>query len=468
MSFVQGRWVLGALAIAESAWLFAVFGIVGVIFRGDASPLGWIAVLAILGTGLVFGRVLQMIVMSPFLSSAIILIAGVLTIYLTVGTQVLPEQGGMQAGWLATLVRGADVDGFMFRAAGGSLLGLLLWWRGARLGSSEYPPEALEASFKLGVFALGVAIIVDIASPADLNTFPMMFIFIAAGLGGLSVSHLLPGPGRSIAASIWARVIGGVVGVILLAGLLFSLLQRDSLAVVAEPFLLLLRAAAIAFFYVFIIPAAFIIDRVAALLRPLLRGEAVDLQSEPGFGEQFLEAARPGSESASNALEWIVLGVVILVAVVILARAFRRRSRRRFVWVEGIRESVREDADAGHDLMELAWGLIPQRFRRRKRRRRAPVPDGEPGVVEALKLYYRMLSVAGSRGSARASSETPLEFQGTLGRIFPVGLARLATEAFNRARYGRHAATSGQLDAIRGQLEDLGHVRREPDASTES
>ena len=60
-----------------------------------------------------------MIVMSPFLSSAIILIAGVLTIYLTVGTQVLPEQGGMQAGWLATLVRGADVDGFMFRAAGG-------------------------------------------------------------------------------------------------------------------------------------------------------------------------------------------------------------------------------------------------------------------------------------------------------------------------------------------------------------
>ena len=59
MSFVQDRWVLGALAIAESAWLFAVFGIVGVIFRGDASPLAGSQCSAILGTGLVFGRVLR-------------------------------------------------------------------------------------------------------------------------------------------------------------------------------------------------------------------------------------------------------------------------------------------------------------------------------------------------------------------------------------------------------------------------
>ena len=249
-----------------------------------------------------------------------------------------------------------------------------------------------------------------------------MFIFIAAGLGGLSVSHLLPGPGRSIAASIWARVIGGVVGVILLAGLLFSLLQRDSLAVVAEPFLLLLRAAAIAFFYVFIIPAAFIIDRVAALLRPLLRGEAVDLNLSRASASSSWRRRDPIRERLERP------GV---------DRPGRRHPRGGRHPGPSVQEEVEEALRLGGGnpgvgpggrgrrsrSHGVGLGPDPPALQEKKRRRRAPVPDGEPGVVEALKLYYRMLSVAGSRGSARASSETPLEFQGTLGRIFPVGLA---------------------------------------------
>ena len=99
-------------------------------------------------------------------------------------------------------------------------------------------------------------------------------------------------------------------------------------------------------------------------------------------------------------------------------------------------------------------GLIPDRLRRRKSARGLRLPDDDPRVVEVFRLYFGMLSAAAAKGMPRGESETPGEYQATLAKAFPSGLARAATAAFNRACYGREPTSAERIAEMRREMEN--------------
>ena len=297
MSQSQDRWVLGATILSESAWLFAVFGVLGATLGLDGSPMRWPSLLVIMGVATLLARLRPSFIAAfavlsvgaiaagsvdglirwPSLLTAVVIasmlayhrpikaasaevmyllrfVAGVSVVYFMVASNVTRGVGGFDLSWASIAFFDSAPEGYRLVALIGILMGMALWWRGGSLAGKEFPIESLTFSFRLGVFGLAIATALDILHPADLDTFPMIFIFFAAGLGGLSVGHLLPETKESAKARTWPKVIGVVVTSVLGAGLVFSFLQRDILGYLSRPALSMLDSVVNGVFWGLVIP----------------------------------------------------------------------------------------------------------------------------------------------------------------------------------------------------------------------
>ena len=461
--------VLGATVLLESSWLFAVLGVAGAGLGWSGSPILWPGLIAIMG-----------------LSSAIVLLGpsktgwkwaayrfralvGVAAVYLVVGIHF--AQGfGPDLGWVVWVISGSAEDGHRLEAAAAAVVGLLLWWRAGALASAKSPTRSLAVSSRVGMPLLALATIVDIAQPADLHTGPMVFVFFASGLAGLTIGHLVPETGQSAKARGWPRTIAGLVSGVLLAGLVASLLQRDFLS----PVLGALKALVAGILWAIFIPIAFVLDAfMNALLgffdRPF---EPETSQSQEQVGERsnrFPEALTEPPEEEEQAVEagvnlfevaeWVLLAVGVLLVTGLLLYLLVRVSRRSGTWRPGQgpaeRESIREGADLASDLARLLWGLTPGWLKGGGRRTGFGLPEGPQGIVEALRIYYSLVATAEKRGFRRSPHETATEFQRTLEGVFPRDLVRMSTAAFNRAFYGHHPATEEEIANMRSSLKGL-------------
>ena len=455
----QDRFILATLAVSESAWLFSLYGVAGVAFHAGGSPLSWPAVLAVLGFSIVTARTLHRMAIPWEVASLVQMLAGAVVIYLTVGTQVATGSENIDLGWIGTMASGPEVEGYTFKGAAGSFFGLLLWWRGGRMAASEPAADALASSFRLGIVALSLALVVDLASESDLNTFPMMFIYFAAGIAGLGLGRLLPGSAGAVSVTVWTKVIAGIIATVLLVGLVFSLLRGDILSFISEPLRQGFDLLATAFFYVFVLPLALALNALIGFFGEFFRGEptSVDATGE-AVGEQFLEIQAENGPPPGylEVIEWALLGLLIASAFYVLARAYRRRANRRLEETAGLRESVREGADATFDMANLLFNLLPARLRRRKYEHQLTPPDGRPGVMEAISIYYRLLTLARRRGFSRPPSQTVVEYEHTLAGLFPKELVGMATEAFDRACYGDEPVSSERLGMMQSLMEEHG------------
>ena len=183
MNVTQVRWVLAATIVSESAWVFALLGVVGLAFSMGAGVLGWLAVLAIMSISAFY----QLVTVPSDTEEAITfswrtLGIAAAVVYVAVATEVGEGLLGTDLLWF-----------FRFETWGsaanqplmGTAAGALLWWRGSRLSSSTDLKESLSFSFRIGVVALAIAVIVDLAVDTNLGTFLPVFVFFAFGLAGL-------------------------------------------------------------------------------------------------------------------------------------------------------------------------------------------------------------------------------------------------------------------------------------------
>ena len=152
---------------------------------------------------------------------------------------------------------------------------------------------------------------------------------------------------------------------------------------------------------------------------------------------------------------WVVVAILLTIALVVVMIAYQKRSGRRRPATAGTRESVRSQADPLYDVAKLLFNLLPERFRKRGQMRPYTLPQGDPGVVDALRMYYRLLTIGEKKGVARSPSETPTEFQGKLEKIFPPDLVSMVTAAFDRACYGYHPSSEEHLGQMRALFEQL-------------
>ena len=464
MSLSQYRWVLAATVVSESSWLFSLLGMVALALARDGSPLGWLAMLSILGLSVVVGRLSPSNVAAIEAVYLVRTLIGAIIVYLTVATQVGP---GIDLTWVAKLMSEGAPDGYAFRGIAGSIVGVLLWWRGGRLTVVEEPTDSLGFSFRLGVLVFALTTVVDIANPADLYTFPMIFIFFAAGLGGLSIGHLLPESEQSAEAKIWPKVIGGLVVTVLFIGLLVSLLQRGALSYLSNLALAALNAVVQGILWGIVIPIAYVFNLIMNAVIALFDGAFAGVREGPSetrfrTAQEFAEAVEQQEEEGAalfsfviQIVEWVFLAVIALFLLFLLGRAFSRLLRRRPEQTMGMRESIKEDANPFKDIASLLSTLTPDWLRPGGGRKSFALPHGPPGIVEVLRIYYDLLRLAEVSGIQRRSCETATEFQSALERVLPAELVRMITGAFNRALYGHHPATEEQIAQMRASLKGL-------------
>ena len=462
MSSAQDRIVLAATVAVESVWFYAAFSILALLMSLQGSPMTWIASVAVMGISLIVARMLSLVIMSTWMPYTVQMLLGALVIYLTLGSQVQSAGQTFDLGWIASL-RAEDVaDHYTRSVALAGLFSALLWWRGGRLAATEFPLEHLSFTFRMGLIVLSVVAVVDMLHSADLKMFPLMFVYFASGLIGLSIGHIFPVGDLSQLRQKWGRVIGAVVVAVMAVGLLFSLLQKGALSFITTPLGFVVNALAIVVFYVVIVPIVYIIEFIVSGIFWLI-GELVGEQQgeEWEFGGRFddmldqirEEATDSGPSIWAEVLEWTIITIIVIIVLLILARAFRRTLRWRKDDEDGERESLIEGTDPALDMARLLFNLLPDRFRRRKADDGLRLPEDEQNIVDVFRVYFGMLDYAEERGFLRKGEQTPSEFQSSLEEIFPQRLVSMATSAFNRACYGRRPASTDQIAEMRQLLE---------------
>ena len=451
------------MLLSDSAWLYAVMVLVGLGSGVGRSPLGWTAIVALLTVSFLTARLLQLILMPAISSYVFQMLTGAVVIFLTLGTQVPSAGQFLDLGWAAEV---SSTPGATLRALAGGVLGAVVWWRGGRVASMDSPAETLAFSFRLGTLILAAAAVIDVFHSADLNIFPIMFLFFSAGLVGLGISHILPAARKDVDVTAWPRVVGGTVAAILVVGLLFSALHRGAISLVAVPALAVAKGIGIVFFFVVIVPIAFIffwlLQGVQSILGAFISPDPNEIEAPEslGFGDTLDRLQSEANEGGwidilLQVVQWAALAVMVLLLLFLLARAFRRPARWRRDQSEATRDTVAEDVDPVIDMAQLLFNLIPRRLTHRSRLLPLRLPDDEAGVVDVFRLYFGMLLLAENKGYRRGPSQTAGEYQRTLEEVFPANIVGAITAAFDRACYGRHPAPREQIDEMRTALDGL-------------
>ena len=471
MPLRQDRVVLAAHVVAESAWVFALAGIVGTLAGFDSSPLSWYGVVGILGLSVLLSRITPREGEKAEVRYALMAVLGLMVVYVSVALNVDP--GEIRPAWAIDWLINDAPGGYTSRGMFGAILGVLLWWRGTRVSSNEFPADDLSFTFRVGMLVLVVALIYDLNTDESLSTFPMVFLFFGSSLIGLSAGHLLEESQRSAGERTWPKAIGATVAGITTFGLLVALVNRGVLSFLSKPATAALEALARGVLWGIIAPIAFVFDVVVGWFISLLgifRGEREQPQEEEinpeiqGFLETLQEeqaAASEGFETVLQIIEWALVAIVVVIVLLILGRAFRRVLRGRDRGTDGQRDSMVQEANPVGDVAKLALRLVPDVLKR-PQRKGYRVPDGPPGIVEAFRLYYDLLDTAEEQGITRRKYDTPTEFQGRLERTFPADVVRPSTESFNLAIYADVPADRSMIRRLRQGLRDAtAMIRRE-------
>ena len=477
MPLRQDRVVLAAHVVAESAWVFALAGIVGTLAGFDSSPQSWYGVVGILGLSVLLSRITPRKGQKAEVMYALMAVLGLMVVYVSVALHV--EPGQIRPSWAIDWLINDAPGGYTSRGVFGAILGVLLWWRGTRVASNEFPTDDLSFTFRVGMLVLVAALIYDLNTDESLSTFPMVFLFFGSSLIGLSAGHLLEESRHSAGERTWPKAIGATVAGITAFGLLVALVNRGVLSFLSKPATAALEALARGVLWGIIAPIAFVFDVVVGWLISLLgifRGEREQPQEEEinpeiqGFLETLQEeqaAASEGFATVLQIIEWALVAIVVVIVLLILGRAFRRVLRGRDRGTDGQRDSMVQEANPVGDVAKLALRLVPDVLKR-PQRKGYRVPDGPPGIVEAFRLYYDLLDTAEEHGITRRKHDTPTEFQGRLEGTFPSDVVRPSTESFNLAIYADVPADRSSIGRLRQSLKDAtAMIRRERDEEDE-
>ena len=213
------------------------------------------------------------------------------------------------------------------------------------------------------------------------------------------------------------KLIGVAVmaALVVVGGFLFSLLQNGVLPVMSVALSFVLTGLITVIFYAVVAPIAlavgWLVENLFALI-PNYEGTVGGFSKRIGARsaevEQGLVQATGGAENTLfvQVMEWVLIVFIVLIALFLLSVAFRRWSRVRLVQAEGSRESVREGSDPILDMKQLLVNLVPQSFRKGKRRK-FDLPEDEANIVEVFQIYFGLLTKAEDKGHYRSPSQTP-------------------------------------------------------------
>lgn len=471
MNLSQHKVVLSSLVVTESTWIFGIIGVVGLILGLEGSPIDWPIVALIMAGSVIFIQAQPFEKMRPVYVGILRTISLAAILYFGIALSISDADVIIDLNWIFDIFSSSPPDNYMFHIGLSLIAGFILWLRGAKLSSVISPVDTLSKSFRVGIIALAFAAIIDILQPYDMGMFLVMFIFFAAGLVGLSAGYLMPESSTSSDNKTWLKVISVIVSVVLSVGVMISVIHKIITSFLSGQFD---SAGSVIEWVLFIVisPIVFIFELFNKGLMQFFSRDfdpvAAGLEENTSFEERPEQATSSGTQSSyspssdevsiQTGIDWgdvvgvltiAFIAVLILVIVFLLAMVIKRGMGVLTENYEGDAESLKGDSNAVVDLAKLLAGLLPRFGFGSKGSDGLRLPDGPPGVVEAIKLYYELLTVGEKNGFPRPIGKTAHEFQGVLEQIIPKNLVSSVTNAFSQALYGRIPAPDSQLDQMK-------------------
>ncbi len=469
MTLTRERLTYATLVVSESAWLFAFITILGVAAGSAGSPLSYFAILGLLGLSTLMYSYIRWKDFQAFELFYIgATVFGIVLAYGVVAAAFDPNET-FTLNWISKLIDSTIKEqGRTFHGVAGGLLAIGMWFRGVRLAMVPFPEKSLRISFRLGLFFIGFAAVMDILIEQQLNIFAMVLIFFGAGLAGLNIGHLVSETSTSAQTRTWPKVMGLAVVGILVVGGMFGFLQQSWLEYITSPIKFVFDRVVEGILLIIGVPLVLVLEGINTVMaaifsRPFevepLPEATVTPTPTPGPSQNFEMVGGYGSNvRAPEFLVYITrfvrYGLVVATIVVIgiflyvLMRRIAKKLRRED---EPDRESILDEMNFASDIGDLFSDLMSnvKDLFKGAGRKVFRLPEGPPGVVEALRLYYQMLTTAEQNAVPRPDHYTPNEFRGDLRNVFPNELVDPATEAFNRAHYGDIPATNEEIMEMR-------------------
>ncbi len=376
--------------------------------------------------------------------------------------------------FIAIRVAFADSAGFYHQALLmraqllAAAMGIILWWRGARLAQKEETFDTVLASLRMGIMAMVFAIAMESLRPGPKTVAGVILPFFAFGLMALALGHWAR-VGKDWSSRLqgrWVGIVIAAIAVVIVVGILLSLLTAEQtwnvgLRLPGGIGRFLDRALWLA-----LKPVEYLVKLIQWFLVRFVR--VPELASEGGeettgtLEDMIREAEKyikPLPDWLLQTLKWALIVLICGWLARWLAHLFGPLLARGRRATEEIRESVFSKEALRQDLDSLVQGLL-SRLRRRKQPPSTRSLVGLTGealdnIRAVFQLYLDLLSLATSRGFVRKNWQTPLELQVGLENIFPSREVGRITLAFTRARYGQYPPTNEELEQLRHDWQSI-------------
>ncbi|MBI4299497.1 MAG: DUF4129 domain-containing protein [Chloroflexi bacterium] len=362
--------------------------------------------------------------------------------------------------------------------AGGLAFGVFLLWRGIAVGRESLTFDDVYRRFLLGLTALVVLLVLWGAtsrSDGPKEGIASVGLYVAAyfavGLVAIALASFQSIQERMLLheAGLFSRrwlslllaVVLAIVGISLAIASAFSF---DLVTLLAHPLGILANWLLTAFLYAVALPLGFVAAGMVYALRfliQLLRREPPEPFKPPNFDDfrKASEGHKTGGipPEAIVALKWGLLALLLLLVLVILARALLRYWRAKSgAEVEEVSESLWSWETFKADIRRFLARLLA-RFRRAAAAVVAPATpplaatrtDGDR-LFTIREIYQGLLWEGRHAGVPRRAPETPYEYERKLKGRIETRAEHLAaiTEAYVGLRYGGIETDGGQLGLL--------------------
>ena len=362
--------------------------------------------------------------------------------------------------WLARL--GADLASSLRHlppAAVTVAVGLVAWWRGLGLSGRPATLGLVVARFQAGLVAFVVVLVLATQVPRVDVSLPV-FGYFAGGLLAMAIARVegIAGGRGQPADRFWLGVLALAVGLVLVLGsaIVVALVSSGSLVAgvfaVLSPILEMLGAL----FLLLLTPFGYLAEWLVNLLRPLTAGVRPLLPVLPTPGPE-LEQGQGQVVQLPMPLQGLfhaaALVAFLALAVWLISSALSRRRDYMAGDLDEIRESVGGLGSLWNDARAAAASLWARLTARARQRTILPGLSlgQEVASLSIRQIYARLLLLAARLGAPRRPEQTPYEYLGDLGRLFPTARDDLTvvTEKYVRARYSPEAPTSEDVRSVR-------------------
>jgi hypothetical protein len=347
-------------------------------------------------------------------------------------------------------------------------LGFMVWFQALGIPAQAADTRAIARHFQVGVLILVAALLAAFWFPAQMTD--LVVAYFGFGLLAVALTRIeeVARTDSGGAAPFNLKWVMTLASTLLVAGVTTLLTTRaftvETTRWLLRPFVTLVNII----LFVLTALASLLIAQIWPLIQWLLGFLSLEEKEQtmeevgefaPLDLQKEMSDPSPLIQELAKALGVILLVALILVALWLVVRSFRRWQMHQYATPGGVRNTVSSDGTVAEDLKEFLHDQW-QRMRGAADLRRLLRRDG---TGSARAIYANMLALLAAANRPRRPEQTPYEFVPIAEEVLPARQAEIAvlTEAYVRARYGEVTISAEELARVQEAWERIKADNRE-------